>query len=87
MHLKTLSLASLICICINCVVQAAVGNERVEAVLRKVASHSFHPLNDGHSFTNDRKVGKHGITDLDDTDWRVRSLAIRDLLLECQTMH
>lgn len=80
MLLKILSLASLVCL--TCIGQVAAGNERVEAVLQKVASHSFHPLNEDHSFTNDRGVRKHGIANLDDADWRVRSLAIRDLLLE-----
>lgn len=59
MQLKTLLLASLLCL--NCVVQAAAGNERVDAVLQKVASHSFHPLNDDHSVTNDCKAGKMGL--------------------------
>lgn len=80
MRLKTLSLALLNCLI--CVVQVAAGDERVEKVLQKVASHSFHPLDEDHSFTMDRGVGKHGIASLDDADWRVRSLAIRDLLLE-----
>lgn len=80
MRLQILSIASLISLA--CFVRIAACNERVEAVFEKLADHSFHPLNEDHSFTNDRDMGKHGIADLDDADWRIRSLAIRDLLLE-----
>lgn len=80
MRVQILSIASLISLA--CFVGVATGNERVEAVFEKLADHSFHPLNADHSFTNDRDLGKHGIADLDDADWRIRSLAIRDLLLE-----
>lgn len=46
------------------------------ASLRK---HTFHPLDD-KSFTIDRSLKRHGIADTDDTDWRVRLLAVRDLV-------
>ena len=83
MRLEILSIASFICL--TCFGHIATGNDRVAAVFQKVASHSFHPLNEDHSFTNDRKLGKHGIADLNDSDWKVRTLAIRDLLRELST--
>ncbi len=51
----------------------------VKAVLDRVRRHDFHPL-DESSFTIDRTLEEHGIADLDDDDWRVRLLAVRDLV-------
>jgi peroxiredoxin len=51
----------------------------VETVLDRVRAHEFHPV-DETSFTVDRTLGEHGIADLDDGDWRVRLLAVRDLV-------
>lgn len=51
----------------------------VEGVLERVRAHAFHPVDDA-SFTTDRGSGRHGIGDLDDPDWRVRLLAVRDLV-------
>jgi peroxiredoxin len=51
----------------------------VEAVLDRVRTHTFHPV-DETSFTVDRMLDEHGIADLDDDDWRVRLLAVRDLV-------
>ncbi|EMA67519.1 alkyl hydroperoxide reductase/ Thiol specific antioxidant/ Mal allergen [Halorubrum aidingense JCM 13560] len=51
----------------------------VGAVLDRVRAREFHPL-DETSFTIDRTVAEHGIADLADEDWRVRLLAVRDLV-------
>jgi len=51
----------------------------VEGVLDRVRTHEFHPV-DETSFTVDRTLEEHGIADLDDDDWRVRLLAVRDLV-------
>ena len=51
----------------------------VETVLDRVRTHAFHPV-DETNFTVDRTLEEHGIADLDDDDWRVRLLAIRDLV-------
>lgn len=63
---------------------AMVGNARAESevgrIFSRVRGHNFHPLNDEQTFTNDRNLQEHGIADLDDADWRVRLLAIRDLV-------
>jgi peroxiredoxin len=55
------------------------GELSVEAVLDRVRTHEFHPV-DETSFTIDRTLEEHGIADLDDDDWRVRLLAVRDLV-------
>lgn len=52
----------------------------VAEVFARVREHKFHPLNADGSFTNDRTLGKAGIADLDNDDWRVRTLSIRDFL-------
>lgn len=54
------------------------ADEKVAAVLQRVAAHEFHPVRDG--FTRDRDLGKAGIASPDDPDWRVRTLAVRDLV-------
>lgn len=46
---------------------------------QRVAHHEFHPV-DEDSFTIDRRLLTHGIADLADDDWRVRLLAVRDLV-------
>ena len=51
----------------------------VETALQTVRDHTFHPL-DGKSFTVDRDLGRHGIANTDDKDWRIRLLAVRDLV-------
>lgn len=47
-------------------------------ILARVSTHDFHPIRDG--FTFDRQLNKHGVASLDDQDWRVRTLAVRDLV-------
>ena len=52
----------------------------VENVFERVRSHEFHPLNDENSLTMDRIHQEAGIADLDNDDWKVRLLAVRDLV-------
>jgi peroxiredoxin len=54
-------------------------SDGVAAVFERIRSHDFHPLDD-RDFTIDRELKKHGVADLDDPDWRVRLLAVRDLV-------
>ena len=49
-----------------------------EQILTLVRAHDFHPIHDG--FTFDRQLNKHGVADLEDQDWRVRTLAVGDLV-------
>ncbi len=53
---------------------------RAAAIFSQVEAHEFHPFNEDQTFTHDRHLGQAGIADLDDTDWRVRLLAVRDLV-------
>jgi len=52
----------------------------ISTVLERVRGHQFHPLDDDRAFTLDRSLLKHGIADPYDDDWRVRLLAVRDLV-------
>lgn len=54
-------------------------NPTVSAILDRVRSHTFHPLNE-KTFTVDRELDVEGIANLDDDDWNVRLLAVRDLI-------
>jgi len=51
---------------------------KTASILARVSTHKFHPIRDG--FTYDRDLNKHGVSSLDDQDWRVRTLAVRDLV-------
>lgn len=48
------------------------------AIFQRVRDHGFRPLEDG--FTVDPKTGFDGIPELVNPDWRVRTLALRDLV-------
>jgi len=62
------------------VTEAVEPAATVVDVLFRVRQHDFYPLNAEGFFTNDRLLGKHGIADVDNDDWRVRLLAIGDLV-------
>ena len=51
----------------------------VEAVFARLRGHEFHPLGEDR-FTIDKALRKHGIADVDDADWSMRLLAVRDLV-------
>lgn len=70
---------ALICVPMS-VMQAAEPTATVADVFSRVQQHEFHPLNGDGTFTNDRTLGKAGIADVNNTDWRVRLLAIGDLV-------
>lgn len=52
----------------------------VADVTSRVRQHAFHPLNGEGTFTSDRSLKVAGVADLNDTDWQVRLLAIRDFV-------
>ena len=55
-------------------------NIGVKQIFERVRSHDFHPLDDANSMTLDRDLNVAGIADLDDDDWKIRLLAVRDLV-------
>ena len=50
----------------------------VDAILQRISDHSFQRIEDGFSFDN--VSDEHGVADLSDNSWRVRLLAVRDLV-------
>ncbi|MEE9462351.1 MAG: redoxin domain-containing protein [Bacteroidales bacterium] len=52
----------------------------VSQVFQRVAAHEFNPLNEDRSLTVDYAERKAGIPDLDNEDWRIRLLGVRDLV-------
>lgn len=52
----------------------------VDQVFKRVREHDFNPLNEENSMTMDASLGEEGIADLNDKDWEVRLLAVRDLI-------
>jgi len=59
---------------------AAQDATPAEEVFARVEAHDFHPLDKRDSFTVDRNLKRHGIADVEDDDWKVRLLAVRDLV-------
>lgn len=49
----------------------------VATILDRVRKHTYQPL--GNGFTSDAKLKTHGVADLGNTDWRITTLAVRDL--------
>ncbi len=56
------------------------NNSTVSQVFARVRAYEFHPLNEDNSFTIDRNLRVDGIADLNNEDWRIRLLAVRDLV-------
>lgn len=52
----------------------------VNQVIEIVRNHNFNPLNKDNSMTIDRTLHVAGIADLNNDDWQVRLLAVRDLV-------
>ncbi|MDW7657390.1 MAG: redoxin domain-containing protein [Bacillota bacterium] len=52
----------------------------VPEIFQRIRLHPFHPLNDEQSLTIDQYHNTAGIVDLDNEDWSMRLLAIRDLV-------
>lgn len=60
--------------------KAEKNTKNVAEIFHELAAHPFHPLNDGSSMTVDKSLKKDGIADLNNTDWKVRTEAVRDLV-------
>ena len=49
-------------------------------IFERLRNHNFHPLNDENSMTMDRNLKLAGIADFQNDDWKIRLLAVRDLV-------
>jgi peroxiredoxin len=65
---------------LSCVNKVSKDKVEVSQVFQRVAAHDFNPLNEDHSLTLDHVERKAGIPDLDNEDWRIRLLGVRDLV-------
>ena len=52
--------------------------EEIKKIVERLRNHDFHPIKDG--FTYDKHLNTHGVADLNDDDWIVRTYAVRDLV-------
>jgi len=77
--------AYLLVVCCLIVNAATVTAQDASAAFQRVKQHEFHPLNEDGSFTSDRERKTHGVADLTNDDWRVRLLAIRDVVRSLPT--
>lgn len=66
--------------CQNTMRNSVVNSFTVAKVFERVRSYEFNPLNEENSMTMDRTLKVAGIADLDNDDWKVRLLAVRDLV-------
>ena len=57
---------------------SAQQSDAAATAIEQVRRHDFHPTKGGT--TMDRALGKPGVASLDDADWKVRTLALRDLV-------
>jgi peroxiredoxin len=57
-----------------------IYNINVTDVLERVRTHDFNPLNEDNSMTFDITLNVAGIADMNNNDWQVRLLAVRDLV-------
>ncbi|MCF6311055.1 MAG: redoxin domain-containing protein [Verrucomicrobiales bacterium] len=58
-------------------IASAQASPSIADTISKISQHDFH---DAKSMTHDRQLKKSGIADLDDQDWKVRTLALRDFV-------
>lgn len=72
-------------VCCLIVDAATVSAQDTLAAFQRVKQHEFQPLNEDGSFTSDRERKTHGVADLTNDDWRVRLLAIRDVVRSLPT--
>lgn len=56
----------------------AADSPDVKQVVARIRSHDFHPTDGG--FTKDRTLKTAGVANLSDPDWKVRTLALRDMV-------
>jgi peroxiredoxin len=65
---------------LSCINKGSMDKVEVSQVFERVASHNFNPLNEDYSLTLDHADREAGIPDLDDEDWRIRLMGVRDLV-------
>ena len=75
-------LACMLCtmlVLLSCKNNGAMEKVDVSKVFQRIEAHDFNPLNEDNSLTLDHAVREAGIPELNNEDWRVRLLGVRDL--------
>jgi len=65
---------------LSCINKGAMDKIEVSQVFQRIEVHNFNPLNEDLSLTIDHAEREAGIPDLDNEDWRIRLLGVRDLV-------
>ena len=65
---------------LSCKNNGAMEKVDVSKVFQRVEAQNFNPLNEDNSLTLDHAAREAGIPELDNEDWRVRLLGVRDLV-------
>lgn len=65
---------------ITIIIQGCTMKSSVSEIFKSVKTHNFYPLDSGGSRTQDSTLGVTGIADLNNEDWKIRTLAVRDLI-------
>jgi len=78
--MKILGLTCLMLLFFSC--GGSTANETVKPaqVFERIVGHSFNPMNEEGSLNIDHELGEAGIPDLNNEDWVVRLLGVRDLV-------
>jgi peroxiredoxin len=80
-HLFTVGISIIILLIVSaCKIQTTGSEISVKQILEQIRRHEFHPLDEDKAMTYDRTLKKPGIADLNNDDWQVRLLAVRDLV-------
>jgi peroxiredoxin len=77
---KNLKISVIVLICLFSTFCNNAPNRSVSQIFSQIEAQEFHPLSNKNTFTSDKNLEKHGIADLSDTNWKVRLLAVRDLV-------
>ena len=76
----TLGAVCIMLIFLSCNQKNTFNSIEVSQVLKRIGEHNFNPMNEEYSLTIDHEYREAGIPDLDDNDWQVRLLGVRDLV-------
>jgi len=80
-HMLTFYIAIVIALIVSgCKIQTAGMEITVSEVIEQIHNHNFHPLGEGKAMTYDRNLNEAGIANLENDDWKVRLLAVSDLV-------
>ncbi len=78
--LLAFGMASVLLLLHSCGNKKTIDMVGVDQVIQRVSEHHFNPLNEDGSLTIDHMAREAGIPDINNKDWQVRLLGVRDLV-------